>query len=112
MSSFKNIAIPSRNQPKKRGNEPAPVQHYVPATTAGVTARTAGANRTHRYVVGQRLSMAAGGRDISRGGAICSVVFLLPYEGGALRYRVRSDNENFERIVDEADLMPLRDEAE
>ena len=114
MSSFKNIAIPSRNQPKKRSNEPGgeAVHHYVPATNTGGTARTTNANRTHRFAVGQRLSMAAGGRDISRGGAICSVVFLLPYEGGALRYRVRSDNEGFERIVDETDLLPLRDEAE
>jgi len=111
MSSFKNIAIPSRNQPKKRGNEPGgeAVHHYVPATSVDATARTTRA-KTHRFAVGQRLSMSAGGRDISRGGAICSVVFLLPYEGGALRYRVRSDNENFERIVDEADLTPVPDE--
>jgi len=33
------------------------------------------------------------------------VVALLPYEGkGPLQYRVRSDAEQFERIVAEADL--------
>lgn len=109
MSSFKNIAIPSRNQTKKRGNEPSgePIKPYVPATNTGVPIRTTVAGHKHRFAVGQRLTMASGGREISRGSAICSVVFLLPYEGGALKYRVRSDNESFERIVDETDLRPL-----
>ena len=109
MSSFKNIAIPSRNQPKKRGNEQAIESHrpYVPATNTGGGAPVSLTGRKHQFSVGQRLSMAPGGREISRGVAICSVVFLLPYEGGALRYRVRSDNEGFERIVDETDLVPI-----
>jgi hypothetical protein len=51
--------------------------------------------------------MAPGGREFSRSASACVVLALLPYEGGPLRYRVRSDNENFERIVDEADLSPL-----
>jgi len=112
MSSFKNIAIPSRNQPKKRGNEEAIEAHrpYVPATNTGNGTPVSVTGRKHRFSVGQRLSMAPGGREISRGAAICSVVFLLPYEGSALRYRVRSDNEGFERIVDENDLVPLDEE--
>jgi hypothetical protein len=56
--------------------------------------------------------MAPGGREISRGASTCSVVFLLPYEGGPLRYRVRSDSESFERIVDENDLSELPNELE
>lgn len=112
MSSFKNIAIPSRNQIKKRGGGQAgeATHPYVPATSIGLAVRTSVAAHRHRFAVGQRLSMAPGGRDFSREAAICSVVFLLPYEGGALRYRVHSDSENFERIVNEADLVALADE--
>lgn len=112
MPSFKDIAVPTRNQTKKRGGEAAgeATFSYVPATSIGLAARTSVAAHRHRFAVGQRLSMAPGGREISRGASLCSVVFLLPYEGGALRYRVRSDNESFERIVNEADLMPLGDE--
>ena len=51
--------------------------------------------------------MANGGRTISRVASVCCVVSLLPDEGGPLRYRVRSENEGFERIVDESDLSPL-----
>jgi hypothetical protein len=62
---------------------------------------------THRYATGDRLAMAPGGREISRTAAACLVLALLPHEGGPLRYRVRSENETFERIVDEGDLSPL-----
>ncbi len=53
------------------------------------------------------LFMARGGRDIARQASACQVVALLPHEGGPLRYRVRSDAEGFERIVDETDLTTL-----
>jgi hypothetical protein len=32
---------------------------------------------------------------------------LMPYEGGALFYRVRSETENFERVVVEGDLSTI-----
>lgn len=110
--SFRDIAIPSRIHAKKRRGEAAgdAVDRYVPATNTGVAARSFVTAHRHRFAVGQRLAMAPGGRDISREAALCRVVFLLPYEGGALRYRVRSDNENFERIVNEADLLALGEE--
>jgi hypothetical protein len=62
----------------------------------------------HRYRVGQRLVMARGSRDIARAASMCQVVAILPHENGPLLYRVRSDNESYERIVDEIDLAPLR----
>jgi hypothetical protein len=62
----------------------------------------------HHYRIGQRLAMARGSRDIARPAAMCLIVALLPHENGPLLYRVRSDNESFERIVDENDLAPLR----
>lgn len=107
---FKNIAIPPRSPTKKRPPDPPDESRhaYVPVTSAPVSSRPTRLSQSHRFGVGQRLSMAPGGREISRGASACTVVALLPYEGGPLRYRVRSDNENFERIVDEADLTPLQ----
>jgi hypothetical protein len=59
----------------------------------------------HRYHVGERLRLSGGGHVIARAGASCKVLALLPYEGkGALLYRIRSDAEQYDRIVSEADL--------
>lgn len=104
---LKDIAVPSRSAGKKRGSEAPrePRQLHVPAVPTGE--RTVSVSHVHRFSVGQRLAMASGGREISRGASACYVVFLLPHDSGPLRYRVRSDNESFERIVDEADLAPL-----
>jgi hypothetical protein len=114
MSSFKNIAVPPRSPTRKRSGDPPdqPRQAYMPATSVGMAPRSSQLNKVHRFAVGQRLSMAPGGREVSRGASACIVVFLLPYEGGALRYRVRSDNETYERIVDEADLKPIENGLE
>lgn len=104
---LKDIAVPSRTAVKKRGSEATrePQRVHVPAVSAG--ARPLSVSHVHRFAVGQRLAMASGGREISRGASACYVVFLLPHDSGPLRYRVRSDNETFERIVDEVDLAPL-----
>lgn len=66
---------------------------------------------THRFQMGQRLMMSQGGRDIARQSATCVVTGLVPHEFGPLRYRVRSDLEGFERIVDEVDLSAYRNET-
>jgi hypothetical protein len=59
----------------------------------------------HHFHIGERLRLTAGGSTVARAGAVCKVLALLPYEGhGSLLYRVRSDAEQFERIVAEADL--------
>ena len=71
-------------------------------------ARPALARPTHRYRVGQRLAMAQGSRDIARLAATCEVVALVPSENGELLYRVRSEREGFERVVDERDLSTLQ----
>jgi hypothetical protein len=68
-------------------------------------ARRVAQQPAHRYRVGDTLRMLPGGYSSARPAAGCRVVALLPYEGhGALLYRVRSDNEAFERVVPEADL--------
>jgi hypothetical protein len=112
MSSFKNIAIPPRGVKRNGRWSDEARQPYAPATGLSAPGRLTLAEQRHRFAVGQRLAMAPGGREISRGASTCSVVFLLPYEGGPLRYRVRSDSESFERIVDENDLSELPNEVE
>ena len=60
---------------------------------------------SHRYAVAQRLTLSNSIYAGKRPGGLCSVLARLPYEGhGALRYRIKSDTESFERIVSEADL--------
>jgi hypothetical protein len=100
--SFKSIAIPSRLATKKGGATKA----YVPATSVVTTPRELRTSSGHRYAIGDRLRMASGGREIARGASACLVTAVLPNEGGPLRYRVRSDNENYDRIIEERDLSP------
>ncbi len=59
----------------------------------------------HRFRVGERLSLLGSARVLSRTGVSCRVIALMPYEGsGPLQYRVRSESEQFERVVPEGDL--------
>ncbi len=75
------------------------------APPVAYAARRVAQQPAHRYRVGDALRMLPGGYSSARPAAGCRVVALLPYEGhGALLYRVRSDNEAFERVVPEADL--------
>jgi len=95
--------------PTRRGGwrkQPSPTQDEASAgATPARSARRAVAKVAHRYNVGERLHMNGGGQSVQRNASSCKVVALLPYEGyGALLYRVRSDNESFERVVAEADL--------
>ena len=60
----------------------------------------------HRYKVGARLRMNNGGNSLARQAGFCRVTFVLPYEGGQLLYRVKSEAESFERVVAEIDLAP------
>lgn len=60
----------------------------------------------HRYKVGAKLRMNNGGNSLARQASYCKVVFILPFEGGQLLYRVKSELESFERVVAEVDLSP------
>jgi hypothetical protein len=63
------------------------------------------AQPSHRYRIGERLRLGNGGYSIARAASYCKVTALLPYEGhGSLLYRVRSEIEQFERVVAEGDL--------
>jgi hypothetical protein len=62
--------------------------------------------RHHRYQLGDKLSMAGSGRT-TRVSGVCTVAFLLPFEGTRVLYRVQADGEGFQRVVAESELSPL-----
>jgi hypothetical protein len=77
----------------------------MPAVAKRTDIPPVSAQPAHRYRIGERLRMTHGGRSVARAEAYCKVVARLPYEGhGALLYRVRSESEQFERVVAEIDL--------
>lgn len=113
MDSFKSIAVPvTRRQAvgkAKRATLPADdVSGNAVAEFRRQAPQHPTAHPVHRFHIGQRLTMARGSRDIARSAAVCQVVALLPHETGPLLYRVRSELESFERVVDEVDLAPYR----
>lgn len=56
-----------------------------------------------RFSAGQRLQVARS-NTFGAASGFCSVVNPLPREAGPQQYRVRGDNESFDRIIDEARL--------
>jgi hypothetical protein len=117
MASSKTIAVPL-NPGARRGKRVAPAAVEAVHDDAAALSplrkptRPVAAHPAHRYHAGERLRMAQGGYSVVRAGAFCKVTALLPYEGhGALLYRVRSETEQFERVVAEADLSRKLDDA-
>jgi hypothetical protein len=105
MPPLKSIAIPVKKTAghRRKGKAAAP-ETTVLAENHRPLQRVV-APPAHRYRVGERLQMANGGRTFSRVAATCVVVARLPYEGhGSLLYRVRSETEQYERVVAEMDL--------
>jgi hypothetical protein len=111
----KSIAIPPTAGPRrnKRGTtsaRPAEPDHDEaaggpPQAQRRTPPRSTRGQPAHRYHVGERLRMGGGGNVLARSAAYCKVIALLPFEGhGPLLYRVRSETEQFERIVPEVDL--------
>ncbi len=117
----KSIAIPvtrkraSTAKAKEAKNRPAghpePHADMVVGGNVGPPRRKSGPTlgaAKHRFHVGDRVRMNGGGRSIARTEAACKVISLLPHEGGPLLYRVRSEVESYERVVQEADLDLIR----
>lgn len=69
--------------------------------------RLARVEAVHRYRIGERVRMTGGGSNWARSEALCSIVALLPHERGPVLYRVQSDAENCQRVVEETDLSTL-----
>jgi len=108
---MKSIAVPvtrrAATKPRRAGHpQTAPDQvvggGVAPARAPGP--RHAAPEAHHSYVVGQRLRVLGGGPIWGRQGAFCHVVALMPHDSGPFLYRVRSEVENFERVVAEGDL--------
>lgn len=112
MEPIKSVTIPIKRRRDVRKPEgalrlpQAPAPAVPPRPVAATPARVA-PRPEHLYRVGQRLRMLGGGNRWARVESLCEVIVLLPYEGGALMYRVRSEAENYERVVAEIDLQPL-----
>ena len=106
-AEIKSIAVPitRRQSSAARTTAAAAAAPVIRTAPTGDSPRapTAGVAR-HRFGVGARLRMKQGGLSVARPASYCRVVFLLPFEGGQLFYRVKSELESFERVVAEADL--------
>ena len=105
-AEIKSIAVPITRRQSSAARATAAAGAPVVRTAAvadGPRAATTGVAR-HRFGVGARLRMKQGGLSVARPASYCRVVFLLPFEGGQLFYRVKSELESFERVVAEADL--------
>lgn len=108
-TEIKSIAIPvTRRMPAARSAPPSdkPMPRSTPAELAAAQIANAPSRAVHRFKVGARLRMKQGGNSVARPASFCRVVFLLPFEGSQLLYRVKSETESFERVVAEADLAP------
>ena len=119
VADFKSIAVPpnpsTRLGQRRAAARLTDAQQVAEIRSAPIAperpARAVRGVPAHRYAIGERLRMRNGGNILSRVASECMVISLLPYEGhGALLYRVRSDTEQFERIVSEGDLTPPGDE--
>lgn len=110
MPAKSSIAIPPKRRPSRTAkvkDEISDTLMFAPSSPLRQPPRPTLAQPSHRFSVGERLNLSAGLRTTVRVNAVCTVVSLLPYEGrGSLQYRIRSDAEQFERIVTESDLTP------
>jgi hypothetical protein len=61
----------------------------------------------HRYKTGQSMRLSGAPRESNRPSGLCTVVACLPHERGPVLYRIKSEDENNERVVEERDLTPV-----
>lgn len=60
---------------------------------------------THRFSVGQRVRLRSGQGGLPPSGGAFKIIRALPIERwGEVRYRIKSEAEQFERVADEANL--------
>lgn len=59
----------------------------------------------HRYATGQRVRFSGGHTALAAGSGAFKIIATLPIERtGEIRYRIKSEAESFERVVDESTL--------
>jgi hypothetical protein len=122
LETIKTVAIPTRRKKAAAlpaSPKPKPIVRNFPqenllggSVTVGEkrVIRAIRATPTHRFKSGDRVRVLGHRATLQRADGAYSVLSTLPYEGGTLQYRVRSDEERYERIVAEADLEPYSDE--
>lgn len=60
---------------------------------------------THRFSIGQRVRLHSGQRGLRASGGSFKIIRALPIErAGEVRYRIKSEVEQFERVADEVNL--------
>jgi hypothetical protein len=60
----------------------------------------------HRFRIGEKMNVSLAPYHPGKVLA-CTVMQLLPFEDGAFQYRIKSADEDFERIASEKDLTAL-----
>jgi hypothetical protein len=65
----------------------------------------------HRYRAGDRVRLNAHPSTLQRAEGAYQVLATLPFEGNRLQYRVRNEEERYERIVSEDDLELYHSES-
>jgi hypothetical protein len=118
LDKIKSVAVPVTRRsvlrkPRRAGHPQTAPDDGIGGQVAPSRPRPLGATVSgkpaprHRYHVGQRLRLVGGGNYWARSAGTCRVIALMPYEGGAFYYRVRSETESFERVVAEGDLSTM-----
>ena len=59
---------------------------------------------SHRFKVGETVEYKPGRMGFPAASRECTIVRLLPIEGGNFQYRIKCSTEAFERVVTEAQL--------
>lgn len=59
---------------------------------------------THQFAVGERVSLSAASLGRSEGSDIFVVKARMPHVGTQLQYRVKAENEPYDRVVTEGQL--------
>lgn len=108
LEKIKSIAVPVTRKrlsaPRMRPSRPEMADDEGLRRPVRLASR---AEAVHRYRIGDRVRMTGGGSNWARNEALCSIVALLPHERGPVLYRVQSDAENCQRVVEETDLSTL-----
>jgi len=118
LSDLKSIAVPvtrkrapakSSSKSKSKTAAPAPeaslaraawlMQRRTPIPTRGPT--------RHRFSVGDHVLVGPRTGSIPRAAGAYIIVAALPAEAGPLQYRVRNEDELYERVVVESDISEL-----
>jgi hypothetical protein len=111
LDKIKSIAVPVTRRAAGAGSKRARTATAIDANQPRLPQRSLApkpAADKHRYRIGERVHMLGGGSNWSRSEALCRIVALLPHERGPLLYRVQSEAESYQRVVEETDLSSLR----